>query len=76
MTVRKQRATTKNEVIDTDIKKVIKYGKAKYRFGTDEFFIFETREGSGYYFADSSELNGKYVSHWKFNGNINRWECD
>lgn len=74
MAVRRQRATTKSEVVDNDIKKVINDGKSRYRHGTDEFFIFETRKGSGYYFADSSELNGDYEQHWKFNFNSKRWE--
>lgn len=74
MAVRRQRATTKSRVVDTDIKKVIKEGKLHHRNFTDEFFVFEVSKGSGCYFADSSELNGEYVQHWKFNFSKKRWE--
>lgn len=72
MAVRRQRATTKNEIIDTNIDLVIKDGKTKYRHNTDEFYIFETYKGSGYYFAESEKLSDNYIQHWKFN--ISKWE--
>ena len=74
MAVRRQRATTKSEVINTDIDLVVKNGKLKYRNDTDEFFIFETHKSSGYYFSDSNKLNENYLQHWKFNYDNNRWK--
>jgi hypothetical protein len=72
MAVRKQRATTKEKIMSTDIKVVIKDGKATYKDFTGEFYVFETRENSGCYFSDSYKLTDNYIQHWKFNGN--KWE--
>lgn len=44
MSIRKQRSTTKIEIIDTDIERVIKHGKDKYRNSTNEFYVFEAYE--------------------------------
>ncbi len=74
MAVRKQRATTKNQIIENDIDVCVKKAKLKYRHYTDEFFIFETRSGSGYYFPDRDRLNDYFIQHWKFNYGRNRWE--
>ena len=73
MAVRRQRATTKEKIISTDIKLVIKDGKATYREFTGEFYIFETKLNSGYYFSEPHLIADNYIQHWKFNGN--KWEC-
>lgn len=74
MATRKQRSTTKAEIIDTDIERVVKYGKDQYRNITNEFYVFEAYEGSGYYFAESEKLNDNFKQHWIFNYDNNRWE--
>ena len=74
MGVRKQRATTKDMNVDNNIDTVIKKGKLYYRNYTNEFYIFETCENSGFYFPDSSKLNDKYIQHWKFNDELGKWQ--
>jgi hypothetical protein len=75
MGVRKRIARTIGTIVENDIKIAITKGKKLYKDYTNEFYIYETQEGSGHYFPENSIISDNYIQHWKLSAEKNRWEC-
>jgi len=79
MAVRRQRATTSAEIMDKDIKIVIKKSKVRYRSVeskshgfVNEFWIEKIDD---LFFSGGKISEERIYQHWKFNFDKNKWEC-
>jgi len=76
MAVRRQRATTSQEIMEKDIDLAIKKSKVRFRF-VKVFYILkytDTYFASGYPDKDKITMNDIYFQKWIFEENKNRWE--